>query len=314
MLFMLITSCSSIWRVASVNGPEPRYISTLIYSDNSLLLFGGKNNSSNGFDDLWEWNGKEWNMIGNGATKRWDHNYVYMKTMDQLFLFGGRTFEQIQGKQERIDLNDNWIYKNKVWKQINIPSPEQRSSHGLVYDEKRNSVILFGGRNKESIFKDTWSFNGKEWKKLEVSGPKRRFGHTLAYDRKSGNIYLFGGHDGQNLLNDFWAFDGNIWVEIESMAKPSHRMAHAMQFDNEGNAILFGGWDDSNSVSGEMWFWVDGKWKICDMEKTPQARLSSAIGYDLSRNEFIFFGGNTGFSGQFLPETWKLSLAINKIH
>ncbi len=87
-----------------------------------------------------------------------------------------------------------------------------------------------------------------------------------------------------------------------------------MQFDNKGNAILFGGWDDLKSVSGELWIWVDSEWKICDVEQAPQARLSCSIGYDRSNNEFILFGGSTGFNGQFLPETWKLSLTKNKPH
>ena len=256
------------WQIVSNSGPEPRYINQLVYANNRLILYGGKTNSNRGFDDLWEWKDGNWNLIGYGASKRWDHNYVYMENSDQIFLFGGRTFLEAQDKKERVDLNDSWIYKNQSWEKLKIIGPNARSSHSLVYDQKKKRVILFGGRNKEDIFEDTWSFDGKKWKKLDASGPSQRYGHTLAYDNKSEIIYLFGGYNGEKLLNDFWMFNGKVWTQLETKEKPSPRMAHSMKFDNNGNAILFGGWDDSNSVSGELWFWGDNKWRICDMEKT----------------------------------------------
>ena len=302
------------WQIMSGNCPEPRYINQMVYANNRLIIYGGKNGDNKGFDDLWEWKNGKWNSLGNGATKRWDHGYAYMGNYDQIFIFGGRTFKNIQGKEERVDLNDNWIYKNEEWEKLEINSPDPRSSHSVVYYQNKQQVILFGGRNKDEIFGDTWSFDGTKWNKLEVFGPAKRYGHTLTYNSVSKTIYLFGGYDGNKLLNDIWAFDGENWTELESKKKPSPRMAHTMQFDNKGNAVLFGGWDDSNSVSDELWFWTNDEWKICYIELAPQARLSCSIGYDKSNNEFILFGGSTGFNGQFLPETWKLSLTKNKRH
>lgn len=300
------------WQIVSDDGPEPRYINNLVYAKNALLLYGGKNNKNKGFDDLWEWKDNKWNLIGKGAPKRWDHSFTYMNNLDLIFLFGGRTFTEKRGKEERTDLNDNWIYKNGQWKKLEIDSPEPRSSHTLTYFQDDNQVILFGGRNSDEIFEDTWIFDGINWNRLEIAGPKGRYGHTMTYDPESKTIFLFGGHDGKKLLNDFWAYNGEEWIEIKSEKKPSPRMAHTMQFDNNGTAILFGGWD--NSVSGELWFWIDNQWRLSDMKQSPQARLSATIGYDELHNEFILFGGSTGFSGQFLPETWRLSLAKDKRH
>ncbi len=296
------------WQIVSNDGPEPRYINQMIYANNRLILFGGKHNDNKGFNDLWEWVDGKWNFLGNGATKRWDHSYAYMENYDHIFMFGGRTFMEFQGKEERVDLNDNWIYKNGTWEELKIKSPDARSSHSIVFYKNLEQVILFGGRSKEEIFGDTWSFNGKKWNKLKVTGPSNRYGHTLTYNAVSKTIYLFGGFDGEKLLNDLWAFGGEKWTELESKIKPSPRMAHAMHFDLKGNAILFGGWDDSNSVSDELWFWTDDTWELCDVDKSPQARLSCALGYDRSNNKFILFGGSTGFDGQFLSETWQLDL------
>ena len=296
------------WEKVAIDGPEPRYINQLVFANHSLLLFGGKNSSSNGFDDLWEWRDGKWTLLGNGATKRWDHSYVYMSNLDQLFLFGGRTFQDVQGKEERVDLNDSWTYKNKQWEVLPIDGPEPRSSHGLVFYATENRVILFGGRNQGKIFDDTWTFDGTSWSRLNVQGPSKRYGHSLAYDPTSQTVFLFGGFDGEKLLKDLWAFEEGRWTEIETEKKPSPRMAHAMQFDDKGTAVLFGGWDESNALSGDLWIWANGKWRISNTDNMPQARLSCAIGYDGKQDAFILFGGSTGFNGTFLAETWELRL------
>lgn len=308
-LFLLISINTFQWNIVADEGPQPRYINQLTYANGGLFLFGGKNNESNGFDDLWEWKNGKWNALGTGATKRWDHSYTYMQNLDQIFLFGGRSFIINQGNEERTDLNDNWIYKVGKWQELDIISPEPRSSHGLVFHQNNSEVILFGGRNKEQVFGDTWGFNGQAWKKLNVEGPDARFGHTLSYDPGSKTTYLFGGHDGKNLLNDFWAFDGEKWLEIKSENKISPRMAHAMQFDNDGNGILFGGWDGEKPALDELWLWKDNQWTLVDIKKGPQARLSHSLGFDRVNNTFILFGGSTGFNGQFLSETWELKIS-----
>ena len=187
----LLLSNTYEWQIVSSNGPEPRYINQMIYANNRLILYGGKNSDNKGFDDLWEWKNGKWNSLGNGATKRWDHSYAYMENYDQIFIFGGRTFKDIQGKEERVDLNDNWIYKNGEWKKLEINSPDPRSSHSIVFYQNKQQVILFGGRSKDEIFGDTWSFDGEKWNKLEVFGPVKRYGHTLTYNSASKTIYLF---------------------------------------------------------------------------------------------------------------------------
>ena len=280
ILFLLISIDSYEWEVVSNSGPPPRYINQMAYAEDKLIIFGGKNNQNKGFNDLWEWKNGSWNFLGEGEIKRWDHSFVYMENHDQLFVFGGRTFKEIAGEEERVDLNDSWVYRNNQWQRLTIESPDARSSHSMAFFPYNNQVILFGGRNKDETLGDTWSFDGDVWSRLEIEGPARRYGHSLTYDPISKTIYLFGGFDGENLLNDLWAFKGEEWVEVKTDISPSPRMAHAMKFDNEGRAILFGGWDDSNKVSGELWIWSNGKWEIANPERMPQGRLSCSVGYD----------------------------------
>lgn len=308
LTFLILFGLDAIgWQIAATDGPEPRYINQMVFANNGLIVFGGKNSSSDGFNDLWLWENDKWSFIAKGATKRWDHSYTYMENEDQLFLFGGRALKNSRESDERIDLNDSWIYKGGEWKVLNISNPNPRSSHSMVFDANRKEVILFGGRSKE-VFDDTWSFDGANWKKLEVSGPSKRYGHSVTYDPSSKAVYLFGGYNGKKLLNDLWMFNEYGWTEVETEVKPSPRMAHAMQFDNKGNAVLFGGWSDSKSVSDELWYWKDSKWTLTSFINSPEGRLSCAIGFNEIDDTFILFGGSTGFGGEFLPETWKLNM------
>lgn len=309
ILFLLLSAIPSDgWQIATNEGPPPRYINQLASTQNSLVLFGGKHSSNKGYNDIWEWKDGKWKRLGAAGIKRWDHSLVYMETLEAIFLYGGRSFQYVQGKEERVDLNDNWVYKKGQWKALAIDSPAPRSSHSMAYFEKGQQVILFGGRNKTEVFGDTWSFDGTKWSRLALNGPRKRYGHSLTYDPKSKAVHLFGGFDGDQLLNDHWIFEGEEWVELKPSIKPAPRMAHAMQFDSEGNAALFGGWDDSNQVSGELWIWTGEKWAKPQTGKSPPARLSAAMGYDPSLDAFFLFGGSTGFGEGFLSETWKLTL------
>lgn len=282
-------------------GPDGRYINQLASNDSTILLFGGKHNDNRGFDDLWEWNGSKWLFVGNGATKRWDHSYVFMA--DELLLFGGRAFGE---DNSRIELGDTWTYGRGVWTKLSITGPSPRSSHSMAYNEKDQVTMLFGGRWNDEILSDTWVFDGS-WKKQEIKGPGGRYGHSLTYDTKNELIYLFGGHNGKELLNDFWKYDSNGWVEVKSNELPSPRMAHSMQFDREGRAVLFGGWD-GNTASDEWWLWQEDDWKQLEIIRGPEGRLSGSITFDQKRELFVLFGGSTGFGGDFLSETWNFTL------
>ncbi len=307
-IVLLLFQGTDVWRIAANDGPSPRYVNQIVSTGESLLLFGGKHSDSDGFDDLWEWKEGQWQLLGNGASKRWDHSCVYMGNRNQLMLFGGRAFRETGGEEERVDLNESWVYANEEWERLAIDGPGARSSHGMAYLAEKQQVTLFGGRNGRDLLGDTWTFDGEAWSQLQIDGPSNRYGHAMAYDLASKRVYLFGGFDGDRLLDDWWAFDGETWKEIEVSVKPAARMAHAMQFDQEGNGVLFGGWDDSNQVSNELWVWSNGAWEQRSTENAPQARLSCALGYDAMNDELILFGGSTGFGEGFLSETWALSL------
>jgi len=303
ILLILFQSTSDWYTKGNVN-PDPRYVNNLVEGEGGLLLFGGKNDSNHGFDDLWEWTDNSWKLIGHGATKRWDHSYTFMSNIETLLLFGGRSFAK--DSNIRIDLNDTWTYTRGKWASLNIPGPGNRSSHAMAYDLSKQQTLLFGGRNSTTTYSDTWVFNGITWKNLEIDGPSARFGHTLSYDPLNHRTYLFGGHNGETILDDFWMFNGSEWTEIEIKNGPSARMAHAMQFDDKGNALLNGGWD--GQVLAETWVWRNNQWQILPTGTNAKPSISHAIGFNSSTNEFIMFGGSTAFGSGFHKTTRAIKI------
>ena len=308
LYFLPVSVLPLLWEVAAKQGPDPRYVSNLVDTPRGLVLFGGKNDVSDGFDDTWIWDGKRWAFIGHRATKRWDHSVVYHKSMGGLFLFGGRHFEIANDSKVRADLNDNWIIREGQSTRLQIPSPPKRSSHAMAYEEVDDRVILFGGRSRDTIYGDTWIFENMSWRQLPGPGPGERFGHTLIYDKKKNTSILFAGHNGHSMLDDMWIFEDNRWTEVKSSVHPSARMAHAMASCDDGKLYLFGGYTDDSRFSDELWVRDKQQWTLTSLEGGPQGRLGHALGWDKSKDELILFGGSAGFGEHFLDDTWRLPL------
>ena len=212
------------WEEIEIEGPGPRYVNQMVSTPNGLVLFGGKNNSNDGFDDLWSWNGESWTKLTNGATQRWDHGVAYMAQQNKLIVFGGRQLHRTDDIEERIELNDTWIYKDDQWLKVGGKGPGARSSFGMTYDSLRDRVIIFGGRKNAVLMGDTWEFDGDTWIRVSESGPEARYGQTLSYDNRSNTTHMFGGYGEEGLLGDHWMWDGEQWVraEVEIMLKTTY--------------------------------------------------------------------------------------------
>ena len=60
--------------------------------------------------------------------------------------------------------SDTWIWNGKDWSQLSTQiAPAARSGHAMAYDEKRDVVVLFGGRNQNGSLE---RHLGIRWRKL----------------------------------------------------------------------------------------------------------------------------------------------------
>ena len=113
----------------------------------------------------------------------------------------------------------------------------------MVYDSKREVMILFGGFNIDSRqLGDTWQWDGALWTLLSETGPAPREDGAMAYDAALGLTVLFGGrNDNSGELSDTWTWDGTDWTQIAA-GGPSPRSTTRMTYAADRQAsLLFGG-------------------------------------------------------------------------
>ena len=88
------------------------------------------------------------------------HSVVYDMARDRLVVFGGCAAELS---------NEVWTFDlaSSFWSQIETtgPEPTPRRDQAMVYDDRRDAVVLFGGWDGRSFLNDAW--------RLDLSGTPR---------------------------------------------------------------------------------------------------------------------------------------------
>ncbi|HKU39390.1 MAG TPA: hypothetical protein VJR89_14630 [Polyangiales bacterium] len=178
----------------------------------------------------------------------------------------------------------------------------------LVYDERRDRVVMFGGygepEEKACTFEvcgDTWQWDGARWTELAaVSGtPSPRAGPAGTYDPRLGLTILFGGTNRPETddpgteewlnswrdLDDTWTFDGERWTQQRAPQgappQPQGRSAAVMTYSSRlGRAVMYGGTRHSGGCDGAstpecsgLWSWAGTHWeRIEELGPRPAGR------------------------------------------
>lgn len=198
-------------------------------------------------------------------------------------------------------------------------TPSPRYGHEMVYDEKNNQTIIFGGEDPSKIvndFKDIWIYSSQlqTWTKISSpNSPVARIGHKMVYNTISGKIILFGGMETADYtrLNDMWIFDpeNKEWSELNPLLSPTIRSDHAMYFDPIFNTIvLFGGYKANDMLSSETWIYnfTTNNWYQINPLTKPTERYGHTFVYDKNLGVGVFFGGRYI---DLMAETWFFNLS-----
>ncbi|NIR48900.1 hypothetical protein GWO43_10725 [candidate division KSB1 bacterium] len=138
---------------------------------------------------------------------------AYHKQADKAILYGGLW---INGQYA-----DLWEWSDGKWNSRGGPYDNSSlDHHAMVYDEKLERVIMFGGKNyRYQVQQNTLTVVGDKVIVLSRDGPSGRHSIGLAYDSQHRYGYLYGGKeyqgDNQVALGDFWKWDGEKWEKIE---------------------------------------------------------------------------------------------------
>jgi hypothetical protein len=233
----------------------------------SVALMGGSTPVGNGFtfyDDWWSFDGAGWTLVRRTGRPLSGERVVWFPEGECLVAFGGFTPQSRSLGELREWIEEGWSTldpaADKAVAEAGGPGPPARSSHGMVYDERRGKVVLFGGTAGSGPLGDTWEFDGTRWSRFEGAAPPPRLAPGMAYDSKRGRTLLFGGGGAGKMLGDTWSFDGKAWSELAAPG-PSARVSPAMAYDpGRDRVVLFGGrrsWPDDLAdtwlFDGERW-------------------------------------------------------------
>ncbi|MBI1824935.1 MAG: hypothetical protein HY287_14520 [Planctomycetes bacterium] len=212
------------------------------------------------------------------------------------------------------------------------PPPGNRTNAGLMYDEARHEMILWGGSNEAGAMTNTWAWNGTTWTQRAttgapatkfayndaargvvvaitegsmyewngstwsshpVSSPFGPYGNAFAYDSNRKIGVLFVGGASTYPIPQTWEWDGTLWT-LKSTGGPSGRDRTALAFDANRNVVVLHGGQSAtdSSILRDTWEWDGSTWTLRSQSGPP--RLEHSLAYDGSRHVVRLFGGNSG--------------------
>lgn len=212
-----------------------------------------------------------------------------------------------------------------------MASAERRFSPCSAFDEKRNRMIVFGGRanDKTTHYNDVWAMElpknaQPEWVKLIPDGaagsPQKRRSCAMAYDSIGDRVILWNGWDGSTSYNEVWALsmgDNPSWTQICSTTScgspPSARRTSRFVFDPVNNQIVvFAGFDGART--SDTWTLSLGAtpaWtQLTVTGGPPAARAGHGMAYD-PVNKAVWIHGGTVAAGTDTSDVWKFDIATS---
>jgi hypothetical protein len=189
----------SDWTDASpAHHPAAREGASMVFDSarQEAVLFGGVSLSCASIyhycGDTWTWDGTDWTKQSpaDSPPARFEASMAYDPVRQRGVLFGGESPACSPNY-----CRDTWTWNGSTWnEQAPATSPPARHRAAMAYDPAGRQVVLFGGKDRNSVFRDTWAWDGSDWnEESPVTSPPARYGGGLAFDA-NGNGLLFGGY------------------------------------------------------------------------------------------------------------------------
>ncbi|MFX0078264.1 MAG: kelch repeat-containing protein, partial [Candidatus Hermodarchaeota archaeon] len=242
----------------------------------------------------------------------------YDSTEDRVILFGGWSGQNGA-------YNDTWAYNfnTNTWTNRSPTiAPQERTGHGLAYDNESDRTILFSGWRSGSHgtivnWVDTWvyDYSANTWTNMSpVVTPTGRLAHFMAYDSESDRVILFGGLlDGAIYNDETWAYDynSNNWTQMSPSQHPSARMDAPMTYDSESDRVILHGGSSSAGVRYDTWAY-DYNTDTWEQTTLQGPTAGGQLTYDSASDLVVYYGGTLDFGETMLvSETWTYDFNNN---
>ncbi len=243
------------WKSAGHIGDERSGIRLAYHvREKKIYSYGGflPGNQSSG--DLRVLEGNNWKTLTNlPEMMAAEPGFAYDIQRNVLVAFGG------SAGRNKVN-NITWEWNGTLWKKIDGPGPEGRQAFAMIYDSKRQKVVLFGGGGEQHFLADTWEFDGNAWTKVSDTGPSPRVSPGYAYDSKRGLMILFGGMADGKMQNDTWAWNGHEWKKLADTGPAPRAMGYMAYDSKRDRVVLFGGRLGWPNDANDTWEWDGMKW------------------------------------------------------
>jgi hypothetical protein len=216
------------------------------------------------------------------------------------------------GSSRNNDNNIYWIEASVIdelrpgYVSKNIPA--KRAHHELIYDEKNNRVMLFGGSSPLEggktipFFNDVWSYKDKTWKKIGHIGDERS-GMKMAYHTRQQKIYSFGGYYNNHSLDDLRVFEKGQWKTINKLPEMKAAEPGFVYDSKRDRFVLFGGTAGPDLFNNSTYEWDGQTWHKFE-GVSPQGRQIFAMVYDEKQGKTILYGGLNDGIWEFDGNNW----------
>ena len=304
-----------------VDTAEPPYNDTpIVYDANrqKLVFFGGQSGQRR---QLWELNTGDYSWANrstpvNGPIQRTYPSIAFNSKTGTMLVFGGYSSLDASYKQ------DIWEWSGSGSTLTNRTTggtkPAPRNQAGLVYDSKRDRLLLFGGYSSSvGAYDDLWTWDNatSEWSQITFTGtrPTGRYGVWMFYDAARDKVYVYGVYWAGYQI---WEYDPalNKWLDRTVTSPPTgvSRNYFDVGFDSVRGKIVEVGGSGPGGYNTEMWEWdtTTGTWAAAMPAPTslvPDGRYYHTVAYDPLRRVMLLVGGHVQITGRNEPvnDSWE---------
>jgi hypothetical protein len=233
----------------------------------------------------------------------WEPDLIYHTQLQQMLLVN------CVPDRNKEALSVIWGWDGTHWQKVTEGGPPGRNLGAAAYDEKRNVLVLYGGRPVDlgACNQETWEWDGQTWTQKDVQPPTACDHVKMIYDAASEESILFSGLDpSENPVNETWSWDGEAW-KLLGRDGPESRGHFGFIYDpSHEQTLLYGGY--ASTVSDEFWVWKENAWLEIDFPG-PGTLSHFGMTYDTNANALYIFGGATSTStfSSLTDKTWVLT-------
>jgi hypothetical protein len=279
-----------VWHEVTPTDPEgdgnPPLLAgaVMTWFNGRIHLFGGHSTGgSNGYSDLWAWDGQSWGLVWDGKNKIPDAmpvevyapGLVANHEKGELLVFSG----QDVGSREAVD--SLWRWRSNQWELAETPAedagywPPAGSEVTATYDPDHDIGWFCGGSGNIPL----WSWDGCRFREAVVSDPSADGnpstfqGSALAWDAQNQQLIFYEQMNSSSGSNGgTWLWQDPDWILMKSADpdnedSPSPREHPCMAWyegEDRQAVVLFGGKNGKNQSLAETWEWDGVSWTLVE--------------------------------------------------